>query len=254
MDYIAAGATDVGCVREKNEDSFLLDEPIGLYIVADGMGGHVGGKMASSLAVKSIQASLKSESASWQSEDPNTNIEDSAVPEALGAAVRAACATIFDRGVENESLSGMGTTVTAVILRGPSAFIGHVGDSRCYIQRGPRVVQITDDHSLVNEQVKAGLITEEQGASSGMRNIITRSVGFERDVAVDTYAATVEAGDRVLICSDGLSNLVDDMEIGEEMAKSPPEETVRNLIELARVRGGDDNITVLCIALSAEMA
>ena len=116
------------------------------------------------------------------------------------------------------------------------------------------MVQITDDHSLVNEQVKAGLITEEQGASSGMRNIITRSVGFERDVAVDTYAATVEAGDRVLICSDGLSNLVDDMEIGEEMAKSPPEETVRNLIELARVRGGDDNITVLCIALSAEMA
>ena len=84
------------------------------------------------------------------------------------------------------------------------------------------MVQITDDHSLVNEQVKAGLITEEQGASSGMRNIITRSVGFERDVAVDTYAATVEAGDRVLICSDGLSNLVDDMEIGEEMAKSSP--------------------------------
>ena len=149
-------------VFEKKTKIFLIDEAVGLYIVADGMGGHVGGKMASSLAVKSIQASLKAENASWQSEDPNTNIEDSDVPEALGAAVSEACATIFDRGVENESLSGMGTTVTAIILRGPSAFIGHVGDSRCYIQRGPRVVQITDDHSLVNEQVKAGLITESR--------------------------------------------------------------------------------------------
>ena len=127
MDYIAAGATDVGCVREKNEDSFLLDEPIGLYIVADGMGGHVGGKMASSLAVKSIQASLKSESASWQNEDPNTNIEDSAVRRRSAPQfVRHARILI---GAENESLSGMGTTVTAIILRGPSAFIGHVGDS-----------------------------------------------------------------------------------------------------------------------------
>ncbi|MEZ4269939.1 MAG: protein phosphatase 2C domain-containing protein [Myxococcota bacterium] len=133
--------------------------------------------------------------------------------------------------------------MTAVILRSGRAFIAHVGDSRCYLQRGDRIVQITDDHSLVNEQIKAGLITSEQARTSRLKNIITRSVGFEKDVAVDTYALPIESGDRFLMCSDGLANFVDDTEIGLALATLPIEEVPARMIDLANERGGDDNIT-----------
>jgi PPM family protein phosphatase len=243
----SAGLSDVGRVREQNEDSYLVAQDRGLYIVADGMGGHLGGQMASSLAVKTMNEALGEITTELASGAGVTPLESSPVPRLLADAVRRACNAIYNAAQEDPELSGMGTTVTAMIVQADRAFVAHVGDSRCYLQRGDRIIQITDDHSLVNEQIKAGLITREQARSSRLKNIITRSVGFERDVAVDTFALPVTAGDRFLMCSDGLANFVDDTEMGLALATLPIEEVPQKMISLANERGGDDNITVVCL-------
>jgi serine/threonine protein phosphatase PrpC len=243
----SAGKSDVGRVREQNEDSFLVVDDLGLFVVADGMGGHLGGQMASSLAVKTIGEVIgnrRDEIVKGATVNP---LENAPVPRILADAVRAACAAIYDTAQNDPELQGMGTTVTAMMALQGRAFIAHVGDSRCYLQRGERVVQITDDHSLVNEQIKAGLITREQARSSRLKNIITRSVGFERDVAVDTFALPLQPNDRFLLCSDGLANFVDDTEIGLALAGMPIVDVPGKLIDLANERGGDDNITVVCL-------
>ena len=247
MQIRSAGKSDVGRVREKNEDSFLVSDELGLFVVADGMGGHLGGQMASSLAVKTIGEVIGNRRSELEAAPADEPLETVSVPRILADAVRAACSTIYDTAQHDPELQGMGTTVTAMVVRGPRAFIAHVGDSRCYLQRGTRVIQITDDHSLVNEQIKAGLITREQARSSRLKNIITRSVGFERDVAVDTFALPVQPNDRFLLCSDGLANFVDDTEIGLALASMPIDDVPLKLIELANERGGDDNITVVCL-------
>lgn len=243
----SAGKSDVGRVREKNEDSFLVSDDLGLFVVADGMGGHVGGQMASSLAVKTIGEVIgnrRDEIVAGANVQP---LENAPIPRILADAVRAACAAIYDTAAADPELQGMGTTVTAMMVSQGRAYVAHVGDSRCYLQRGERVIQITDDHSLVNEQIKAGLITREQARSSRLKNIITRSVGFERDVAVDTFALPIQVNDRFLMCSDGLANFVDDTEIGMALVSLPITEVPGKLIELANERGGDDNITVVCL-------
>lgn len=247
MQIRSAGKSDVGRVREQNEDAFLVSDEMGLFVVADGMGGHLGGQMASSLAVKTIGEVIGSRRAEILSAANVEPLETAQVPRILADAVRAACATIYDTAQHDPELQGMGTTVTVMMVQGTRAFIAHVGDSRCYMQRGERVIQITDDHSLVNEQIKAGLITREQARSSRLKNIITRSVGFERDVAVDTFALPLQASDRFLLCSDGLANFVDDTEIGIALASIPIGDVPGKLIELANERGGDDNITVVCL-------
>lgn len=248
MRIVSVAQTDVGRVREQNEDSHLVDERLGLFVVADGMGGHLGGKTASSLAVKTVGESVSSAESSILDGAGVVPLETSPVPRILADAVRAACAAIFEHAQQDVELQGMGTTVTAMMLLSQRAFIAHVGDSRCYLQRGERVIQITDDHSLVNEQIKAGLITREQARASRLKNIITRSVGFERDVAVDTFALPLQAGDKFLMCSDGLANFVDDTEIGLALAQLSLDEVPKAMIALANERGGDDNITVVCAA------
>jgi len=248
----SAGNTDVGRVREQNEDAFFVSDETGLYIVADGMGGHLGGQAASHLAVKTVSDSVDERTDAIVRGAEMEPIESSTVPRILAEAIRNACGAIHQAAQEDPELSGMGTTVTAMIVHSGRAFIAHVGDSRCYLQRGDRIVQITDDHSLVNEQVKAGLITAEQARSSRLKNIITRSVGFEKDVAVDTFALPVQPGDRFLICSDGLANFVDDTEIGLALTSLPLEEVPSKMIELANERGGDDNITVVCLTTTVE--
>ena len=243
----SAAQTDVGRVRENNEDSYLVKPEIGLYIVADGMGGHLGGKKASTLAVAAVARFVEEHFEGFERGAKAAPIESSPVPRLLAEAVREACAAIFDASQGDPELHGMGTTVTVMMFLASRAFVGHVGDSRCYLRRGPRIIQLTDDHSLVNEQIKAGLITREQAAVSGLKNIITRSVGFERDVAVDTFALPVQAEACFVLCSDGLSNLVDDMEIGEALDATDFENAAQEMIVLANERGGDDNITVVCI-------
>ncbi len=244
----AAGQTDVGQRRDHNEDSFLVDEALGLFIVADGMGGHAGGGTASRLAVDTIRDSVKEA----REREPGlfgapTGVDESPLPDVLREAVEAACTRIFETAQGSPELAGMGTTVTAALVDARTAFIAHVGDSRCYLLREGRIYQVSEDHSLVNEQLKAGAISEDEARHSRFRNIITRSVGFEQQVQVDLMGVELEAEDVLLICCDGLSNLVDDAEILRVVEETPLEETPPALIELANERGGDDNITVVVI-------
>jgi len=244
----ARGQTDVGRKRDHNEDSFLVDDELGLFIVADGMGGHAGGGTASRLAVETIQQRLRAardgDPAPFGRDDP---LEESPLRETLREAVEGACRSIWQAAQVDPSLAGMGTTVTAVLASGRNTFVAHVGDSRCYLVRRGRIYQVSEDHSLVNEQLKAGAITADEARHSRFRNIITRSVGFEADVTVDMMGFEVESGDRLVVCCDGLSNQVEDQEILEVVADVPLDEAAGRLIDLANERGGEDNITVVVI-------
>jgi protein phosphatase len=248
----AAGLTDVGRRRDHNEDALLVDEGLGLFVVADGMGGHAGGGTASRLAVETIQGAVRAA----QEKEPGLfagerGVEDSPVPDLLRQAVEEACSVIYRRAQSDPELGGMGTTVTAVATDGRAAFVAHVGDSRCYLLREGRIYQVSEDHSLVNEQLKAGAISADEARNSRFKNIITRSVGFEQDVQVDLMGLEVEAGDRLVVCCDGLSNLVDDGEILELIEATPLEQVPERLVEIANDRGGDDNITVIVVAVEA---
>ena len=248
--YTVRGATDVGRKRDHNEDSFLVDENLRVFAVADGMGGHAGGGIASRLAVETLQAALRS----WRDANPRafqdmTSLESSALPDLLRSAVEAACQAIFRRAQGVPALNGMGTTLTALLLNHRNAFVAHVGDSRLYLIRQGHILQISDDHSLVNEQLKAGVITPEEAKSSRFRNVITRSVGFEEDVIVDLLGLEIEKGDVFVICCDGLTNMVDDGEIAAMAASESVQDLPLRLIGLANDRGGDDNITVVALRI-----
>ncbi len=244
----ARGQTDVGRKREHNEDSFLVSQDLGLFVVADGMGGHAGGGTASRIAVQTIEARMRvaREASPEVFADPGT-LEDSPIPELLRESVESACDSIYQAAQGNPTLAGMGTTVTAAVVAGGKAFVAHVGDSRCYLARGTRIYQVSEDHSLVNEQLKAGAITPDEARHSRLKNIITRSVGFESDVVVDLMGLDLEAGDRIVICCDGLSNLVEDDEILDVVNTTSIDDAPRELIDLANDRGGDDNITVIVV-------
>lgn len=243
----ARGITDVGQRRDHNEDAFLVEEALGLYVVADGMGGHAGGGTASRLAVETIRNTV----AHAREQEPDRfaagGEDETRVPDLLQHAVEEACAVIYRTAQGDPELAGMGTTVTAALLDGRTAFVAHVGDSRCYLLREGRIYQVSEDHSLVNEQLKAGAISAEEAKNSRFKNIITRSVGFEQQVQVDLMGLELEAGDSVVLCCDGLSNLVDDPEILHIVEESPLDVAPGRLVALANDRGGDDNITVVVI-------
>ncbi len=247
MKAASAGLTDVGRKRDHNEDSFLIDEELQLYVVADGMGGHAGGGTASRIAVETIDKRLRDLRAAEKAHPPATNLQESPVPETIRSAVEQACLAIFARAQEDPDLAGMGTTVISLLLDDAHAFFAHVGDSRAYLVRGDLIQQISEDHSLVNEQIKAGMITPEEARHSRYRNIITRSVGFEEEVQVDVMGLLAEAGDVFILCSDGLANMLEDQEIFEIVRANPLDEIPAKLIELANERGGDDNITVIAV-------
>ena len=248
MIIAARGHTDVGRKRDHNEDAFLVDEELGLFVVADGMGGHAGGGTASRIAVETIRARLQVA----READPDLfthpgELEESSLREVLREAVESACQSIYQAAQGDPALAGMGTTVTAAVVAGSNTYIAHVGDSRCYLARKGHIYQVSEDHSLVNEQLKAGAITPEEARNSRFKNIITRSVGFEADVTVDMMGLEVEPGDRMVVCCDGLSNLVDDDEILDVITKAPLASAPAKLIDLANDRGGDDNITVIVV-------
>src|SRR5207253_10131230 len=166
---------------------------------------------------------------------------------ALREAVEGACAAVFRTSRANPELAGMGTTCISLLVHRTKALIGHVGDSRAYLVREGDVWQLSEDHSLVNEQVRAGLLTSDEAKHSRLKNIITRSVGFEEDVLVDVMGVETRPGDKFLLCSDGLSNLVETDEIRDALQLSLLDEVPDNLIQLANERGGDDNITVVVV-------
>lgn len=253
MKALSAGLTDVGRKRNHNEDSFLVDEELQLFVVADGMGGHAGGGTASRLAVETIDREMRA--ARTAPDEPfkaSTPLQDSPLPEYLRSAVEKACFEIFKAAQEDPRLAGMGTTTIALCVHGEHALFAHVGDSRAYLVRGDLIQQISEDHSLVNEQIKAGMITPEEAKHSRYKNIITRSVGFEEEVQVDVMGIVAEPGDFFILCSDGLANLVEDKEIREVVNSGSLEDAPKKLIELANDRGGDDNITVIVVKTVAE--
>jgi protein phosphatase len=246
--YRSAARTDVGMKREHNEDSFLVNEDLGLFVVCDGMGGHAGGETASRLAVQTIEKELIS--AKLRNDDPFSAqgaLAESPLAGALREAVEGACTAVFRTSRANPELAGMGTTCISLLVHGDHAILGHVGDSRAYLVRDGEVWQLSEDHSLVNEQVRAGLLTQDEAKHSRLKNIITRSVGFEEDVLVDVMGVETRAGDRFLLCSDGLSNLVETEEIRAALGQDDVSRVPEVLIELANSRGGDDNITVVAV-------
>lgn len=249
IDYY--GLTDVGRKREKNEDSLLVSPNLGLFMVADGMGGHQGGEFASKIAVQTVEETIRQ-----ILEDPEATISTDDVfnrsdpGEMLRYAIRMASQRIFEEAARNPGLRGMGTTAVALLVKDDKGFIAHVGDSRAYLVRNEEIKQLTADHSLVAEQLRAGFITPEELKNHKFKNIITRSVGFQNDVEIDLLVRDLEAGDRFLLCSDGLTNLVEDTDLHKIVAKNPPKEACKKLIDLANKRGGDDNITVVITGVS----
>lgn len=230
MKILSYGQTDIGQKRKINQDSFLKDDDLHLYVVADGMGGHLGGEVASQLAVQVMQKFCRE----------NTSISPR---DRLDQGVNAACRAIFEQAKTDPELSGMGTTIVAVLIEGDSATIAQVGDSRVYLLHGPGIWQVTEDHSLLNEEIRAGRLLAGQVANYQFKNVITRSVGYEIKVLVDVYHRQLSSGDRFLLCTDGLSGLVTMAEIQDLLLKEGSSQGLRALVDLANDRGGDDNIT-----------
>lgn len=237
----SAGATNIGRKRKVNQDSFLMEPGSCLFVVADGMGGHAGGETASKLTVETVVQSILSDRGSSLAMTPG---------DLLMGAIHRANTAVHGTAEKNKALQGMGTTVVSMYFDGGKLFVGHVGDSRVYMARKNQLWQITKDHSLVNEKLKAGIITREQMKKDKSRNVITRSVGFESSVLVDVYQKEVSPGELYFACSDGLSGMVSDDELiktidqlGWDTDDLTP--LVNALIEKANANGGDDNVTVL---------
>jgi protein phosphatase len=251
----AAGLSDVGRKRKSNEDSFAASDDMKLYVVADGMGGHAAGEVASRLAVESISRHI---SAVQSAADPTLptestqSIDEADLPPAARRvlhAIRLANQEIVRSVRSDQSMRGMGTTVVMVYIQGRRAYIGSVGDSRAYLLRDGDIQQLTDDHTFVNEQVRAGTLTPAEARRHPARNILTRAVGSQEDVEADIVQQDLKAGDLLLLCSDGLTTMLDDGEILETL-RTPdvdPEAGCRALIDRANERGGDDNITAVLI-------
>ncbi|MFH1018237.1 MAG: Stp1/IreP family PP2C-type Ser/Thr phosphatase [Pseudomonadota bacterium] len=254
MKIISCGITDIGRKRQRNEDSYLVNDKLKLYIVADGMGGHAGGEFASKIAVSTVEEILKGEDRKKSRVQEKSYLDasqsrggDRFEADRLRDAIARAGSVIVRRASEEPELRGMGTTATIMLFIGDKAYVAHVGDSRAYCVREGKIIQITEDHSLVHEQLKSGLITEEEAKTHQLKNIITRSVGVQEEVEVDTVVWKVEKDDRYLLCSDGLSNMVTDLEIEQAISVNEPEEASRVLVERANQRGGDDNITLIAL-------
>lgn len=241
----AQGGTDVGRVRSSNQDSFLVSDADQLYIVADGMGGHAGGEIASSLCIQEVEKFLK-QSAATLKETSGQQHPDPKILGVMAQSINYASTKIYEKALEEPNLRGMGTTATVCKVLDGHAYVAHVGDSRCYLIRCGYVYQITNDHSLVSEQVRAGIITKEEAEFHHLRNVITRSVGYQEEEDVDTTCLPLEDGDLLLICSDGLHGKVSDKEISLTV-KEFETQAVPKLIALANQRGGDDNISVVIL-------
>ena len=237
------GLSDVGCIRELNEDCYCIcgfgdNSERGFCILADGMGGHNAGEVARQNAVKLI------------AEEMNRLLEsgEKEIPGQLSRAVSAANTGVYTMASENPIHRGMGTTVVTAFIDDGTAYVANVGDSRAYAVRDDEIVQITTDHSVVSELVMRGTITKEEARLHPQKNIITRAVGTDKSVRTDIFEYNYSPGDVMIICSDGLSTMLDDNRILEIIkSKKTSEDTVNSLIAAAKDEGGLDNITVICI-------
>ena len=246
----AAAKSDVGLVRRSNQDCFGIDEDQGLYVVCDGMGGVVGGEVASRVAVESFLASARAELAATGALNGQRN------GNALLRASQAANRAVRLRASYETQLRGMGTTLVGARLDGAALSVVNIGDSRAYLVRGGKTRQLTEDHSYVAESVRRGLMSQQQAEQSHLQSVITRAIGADDDLEPDLYDEVLEDGDAVLLCTDGLTRHVTDEQIAAVLSRAERSavEGCRLLIEMAKDGGGSDNITCLVLRLRDETA
>ncbi len=237
--------TDVGKIRKVNQDAYFYSEnkELPLFVVADGMGGHNAGEIASCLAIKTIKNNF------FSLQDYLLN-KDISIPHFINSTLKKANKEILNKSLEKEELNGMGTTVTLTFVEGSKVYVGHIGDSRAYLLRNNKLIQITTDHSLVRELVKNGSITEKEALNHPQRNIITRALGTDKELKVDILSKNIKRNDILILCTDGLTNMVDKKMIKEILQTNCDlQKASDKLIEIANEFGGVDNITVLLIKI-----
>ena len=235
--------TDKGKIRESNQDAYAVGElpgEVAWAVVCDGMGGHAGGNIASALAVKVISDKITS--------CYNAKMRDSSIKNLLDSAITAANIEVFDMADSHNELYGMGTTVVCAIVRGDRVFIAHAGDSRAYIATQDSVKQITVDHSVVQDLVNSGKITEDEAEHHPNKNLITRAVGIDKAIDIDFAEADLLDNETLILCTDGLSNYVSDTELLEDIKDGQYYAFADRLVKRANHNGGGDNITVVAIA------
>jgi len=251
-------ATDVGKVRDHNEDNFLVDKKLSLFIVADGMGGHAAGEVASAIAVRTMHEEIKREKEMLDDYVSGATGASKVTPKDVVAlvehAVQRACSKIHEEARTDPNKRGMGTTLSALLILGHQGFIAHVGDSRIYLSRGGKVQQVTEDHTVYNELIKRGKLTKEQIEKVQQKNAITRAVGVYERVEVDTLVIELLAGDALVLASDGLHGYLETPDELTEPLHLPGDESVKELIKLANDRGGKDNITTIVVRVGEEGA
>jgi serine/threonine protein phosphatase PrpC/CRP-like cAMP-binding protein len=250
-----AALTDVGRQRDHNEDNFLVDKKLGLFVVCDGMGGHAAGEVASALAVRTLHEELKREADLirdyLEGKSGGAKVSKRDITNMLEFAVNRASSRVHAEAVKDEKKRGMGTTLAALLLIGSEAFIVWVGDSRVYHLRGAQITQVTEDHNVYNELVKRKKMTRDQADKVSQKNAITRAVGVYEHVEPEALVVDVVGGDRFLLCSDGLSGYFeDDLErLGNQLRTPDAEQAARRLIERANEQGGKDNITAVIVTV-----
>ena len=241
---IIYGASNIGKVRKDNQDSYLfdtVDENTGFAVVCDGMGGVSGGKTASSNAVNIFSSNLK---------ELEAGCTESQLKDIFSQAIDSANKEIFEKGSKSEELKGMGTTLVSAVISNNTAYFLNIGDSRAYLIRKGVITRITRDHSAVQEMIDQGILTENQARNHPNKNIITRALGVNEHIEFDFFKHELEENDIIVLCTDGITNYVADLEINFEIAKHQYIESVaQKLIELANSRGGADNSTVVIIKI-----
>ncbi len=254
MHIVAIGKTDVGQKRDHNEDDLLLDSELGLYIVCDGMGGHAAGEVASAHAVKTVQRVLMENRAVLDDARKDNGAEArEKLSSVCELAVNTACSEIFTMAITDHGKAGMGTTLVMMLVVGGKGVMAHVGDSRLYMVRAGQIHQFSEDHSYTSEMVKRGKMTREQARSSPYANVITRAVGIQKNVQVDTLVFDIIPGDTFLLCSDGLHGYYDDPnDLAETLSNTDTGKIPDILINTANTRGGKDNITAVILRAVAD--
>lgn len=249
MRTVSAGLTHVGQRRAHNEDYFLCDDKTGLYVVADGVGGHAKGEVASREAVEEAAMWVKRHLQEIDRRLERGTIEDiAAVRRLVESGVQSACYMVYAMAEQDPEKHGMSTTMSALLVRGGRAFVAQVGDSRVYRVRENELMQVTEDHTLVNHKVKQGLMTAEEARTSPTRNVITRAVGHKDYVEVDTFESEAKGGDRYFLCTDGFHGyLPAEQEVQGIMTAPTLERAVRRAVDLANELGGRDNVTAVMV-------
>lgn len=252
MQISAFGKSDVGRVRDHNEDFLLIDAELGLYVVCDGMGGHAAGEVASKMAATAVRDFLHGHKAALDAFDGSEDACQQAAA-LLREAIETASNSVYTLASSDRGKHGMGTTCVSMLIRGGKGIMGHVGDSRLYLHRDGQVYQLSEDHTYLNEAVRQGVMTLEQAQQSPHSNVITRAVGTQASVTVDSLLIDVLPGDTYLLCSDGLTSYTTDaVELGQLLANEDATTIPGTLVQLANDRGGEDNVTTVIIRASME--